>query len=57
MPLQNRVDPWGNLMAVEALGAWMGNRGILHDSQATDHRALEAQGLGYMPTEVSRQTS
>ncbi|WP_186343211.1 hypothetical protein [Allochromatium palmeri] len=33
MPLQNRVDPWGNLIAVEARGAWMGNRGILHDSQ------------------------
>ena len=33
MPLQNRVDPWGNLIAVEARGAWMGNRGILHDAQ------------------------
>lgn len=31
MPLQNRVDPCGNLHAVEARGAWMGNRGILHD--------------------------
>jgi len=33
MPLQNRVDPYGNLHAVEARGAWMGNRGILHDEQ------------------------
>jgi hypothetical protein len=31
MPLQNRVDPWGRLQAVGALGAWMGNRGVLHD--------------------------
>jgi hypothetical protein len=31
MPLQNRVDPYGKLHAVEARGAWMGNRGILHD--------------------------
>jgi len=31
MPLQNRVDPYGQLHAVAARGAWMGNRGILHD--------------------------
>jgi hypothetical protein len=30
--LQNRVDPWGRLHAVAARGAWMGNRGILHDA-------------------------
>jgi hypothetical protein len=33
MPLQNRVDPYGKLNAVAARGAWMGNRGILHDDQ------------------------
>ena len=32
MPLQNRVDPYGQLQAVEARGALMGNRGILHNS-------------------------
>ena len=32
MPLQNRVDPYGRLHAVEARGAWMGNRGVLHNS-------------------------
>ena len=26
MPLQNRVDPWGQLHAVAAKGALMGNR-------------------------------
>jgi hypothetical protein len=31
VPKQNRVDPFGQLHAVEARGAWMGNRGILHD--------------------------
>jgi hypothetical protein len=31
MPLRNRVDPYGRLHAVEARGAWMGNRGVLHD--------------------------
>ena len=33
MPLQNRVDPKGSLIAVNARGAWMGNRGILHNDQ------------------------
>ena len=31
MPLQNRVDPYGDLHAVAARGAWTGNRGVLHD--------------------------
>lgn len=30
-PRQNRVDPWGRLNAVPDRGAWMGNRGILHN--------------------------
>ena len=33
MPLQNRVDPYGRLHAVQARGAWMGNRGVLHDAE------------------------
>ena len=31
MPRQNRVTPYGELIASEARGALMGNRGILHD--------------------------
>ena len=31
MPYQNRVDPFGQFHAVAARGAWMGNRGILHN--------------------------
>lgn len=31
MPLQNRVTPLGELEVSAARGAWMGNRGILHD--------------------------
>src|SRR5262245_38784121 len=27
VPLQNRVTPFGEVVAVEARGAWMGNRG------------------------------
>lgn len=33
MPLQNRVNPFGNILAVSERGACMGNRGILHDDQ------------------------
>jgi hypothetical protein len=29
--LQNRVDPFGNIIKTEARGLWMGNRGILHN--------------------------
>lgn len=32
-PLQNRVTPQGKLEAVTARGKWLGNRGILHNSQ------------------------
>lgn len=31
MPLQNRVDPFGNVHAVDARGMFTGNRGIIHD--------------------------
>ena len=31
MPLQNRVDPFGNIVAHPARGMLMGNRGCLHD--------------------------
>lgn len=36
MTLRNRVDPWGEIVAVPARGTLMGNRGILHD----DHRQI-----------------
>ena len=31
--LQNRVDPFGNIIKTSARGLWMGNRGILHNDQ------------------------
>jgi hypothetical protein len=31
MPLQNRVDPFGNIHAVAARGMFTGNRGAIHD--------------------------
>ena len=42
MPLQNRVTPFGELIATEARGLLMGNRGRLHDA---GHRIVRyAQG-------------
>lgn len=32
MPLQNRVTPFGDLVAVAERGLWFGNRGVLHDA-------------------------
>lgn len=32
MPLQNRVQPTGEILAHPARGAFMGNRGVLHDA-------------------------
>lgn len=31
MPMRNRVTPLGDLVAVPLRGAWLGNRGILHE--------------------------
>ena len=36
MPLQNRVTPFGEIVAVSGRGLMMGNRGVLHD----DHRHI-----------------
>ena len=33
MPLQNRVTPWGEIVATSPRGTLMGNRGRLHDEQ------------------------
>lgn len=33
MPLQNRVDPKGNIISTNARGAWLGNRGVIHNAQ------------------------
>jgi len=32
MPRQNRVTPSGEVIATDARGMWMGNRGVLHDA-------------------------
>jgi hypothetical protein len=39
MPLQNRVTPFGEIVATAARGTMMGNRGILHDARQRLGRA------------------
>ncbi|MBO9565609.1 MAG: hypothetical protein J7621_22735 [Niastella sp.] len=41
--LQNRVDPLGNLIRASARGAWMGNRGVLHNEQQEIVRPFKLQ--------------
>lgn len=39
MPLQNRVTPRGDILALPNRGLFMGNRGILHDAEKTLSRS------------------
>ncbi|MBO0684467.1 MAG: hypothetical protein J2P45_15020 [Candidatus Dormibacteraeota bacterium] len=43
MPLQNRVDPFGEILAHPARGLWMGNRGRLHDERQTIRRPWQVR--------------
>jgi hypothetical protein len=43
MPLQNRVDPFGTIVAYPERGAWMGNRGCLHDAGREIRRAWQVR--------------
>jgi len=38
--LQNRVDPWGSIIKTSARGAWLGNRGVIHDEHKTILRSF-----------------
>jgi hypothetical protein len=40
MPLQNRVTPFGDIIATEHRGTLMGNRGCLHDDQKRIRRSF-----------------
>jgi hypothetical protein len=41
MPRQNRVTPFGDLVATPARGTFMGNRGVLHDAEGGIKRAWQ----------------
>jgi hypothetical protein len=43
MPLQNRVTPFGEVIATPARGTLYGNRGVLHDKQGTIVRGWQVR--------------
>src|SRR6202046_2498085 len=43
MPRQNRVTPFGKIIATPERGTFMGNRGVLHDDQGRIKRAWQVK--------------
>src|SRR3954449_4293664 len=43
MPKQNRVTPFGEIIAIPERGTFMGNRGVLHDAEGRIRRAWQLQ--------------
>jgi hypothetical protein len=41
MPKQNRVTPFGEIIAIPERGTFMGNRGVLHDAEGRIRRAWQ----------------
>jgi hypothetical protein len=41
MPSQNRVTPFGELIATPHRGTFLGNRGVLHDGKGTIKRSWQ----------------
>ena len=43
MPRQNRVTPFGEIVATPERGAFLGNRGVLHDRAGNIRRAWQVE--------------
>ena len=43
MPRQNRVNPFGEVVAFPERGTIMGNRGVLHDGEGRIRRAWQVK--------------
>jgi hypothetical protein len=41
MPRQNRVTPFGDIVAIPERGTFMGNRGVIHDAEGRIRRAWQ----------------
>ncbi len=56
VPLQNRVTPWGEIVALPERGLFMGNRGCLRDGQRRVVRqwARNPWVTGVGPVEIHR---
>ena len=60
MPRQNRVTPFGNLIATPARGTLMGNRGCLHDASGRivrNHKAKSLSVNSIMPFRAARDAA
>ena len=57
MPLQNRVTPFGEIVAVPERGTLLGNRGILHDDDGRLVRSLAGAALDRLSHSISRAPS
>jgi hypothetical protein len=52
-PARNRVSPTGEIIAVEGRGAWMGNRGRLHEGRGTRDVLRNHQHKGWVTCVLS----
>jgi hypothetical protein len=43
MPRQNRLNPFGEIVAVPERGTFLGNRGVLHDEEGSIRRAWQVK--------------
>ena len=43
VPRQNRVDPFGEIIAIPERGTFLGNRGVLHDAGGHIKRAWQVK--------------
>ena len=59
MPRQNRVNPFGELIATNARGLFMGNRGVLHDKhgELTSKRWTHQHWIICLPEYKNRKRS
>ena len=53
MPRQNRVNPFGEIIATQERGTFMGNRGVLHDEEGRIQRSVARETVDRMRAGVS----
>ena len=59
MPLQNRVTPFGEIVAIAQRGMFMGNRGIIHDPRTPDIAAttMDDKGVDHVRARYSGRST
>lgn len=46
--MQNRVDPFGNIIITKARGLWMENRGKIHNDKKENNKCVQTKSMAYM---------